>query len=89
MLTQVIFFLAISSGGVLAFMISKEVRPAEYYPITCMAITLILFLFGICNLLWIGFSGVRTKTWTKTGGHAHGITSKSDKSSKIVFRKGI
>lgn len=33
--------------------------------------------------------GVRTKTWTKTGGHAHGITSKSDKSSKIVFRKGI
>ena len=33
--------------------------------------------------------GVRTKTWTKTGGHAHGITSKSDKSSKIVFGKGI
>ena len=55
MLTQVLFLLAISSGGVLACMLSKEAKFADYYPITCMSITLMLFIFGICNILLIGF----------------------------------
>lgn len=53
MLELILFFLIISSGSVLCSAVWGK-KYEEVLPISCSAIVLILFIFGICNLLEIG-----------------------------------
>ncbi len=53
MLTQIVIFMLLSTGSVLGATIVKK-RYEEFLPITCSAIVLILFLFGICGNLNAG-----------------------------------